>query len=128
MVTEALPYKEVLLYLLFLPGAAPDVARDDVTDSLKIADVKAEEVVRWRAAPVFLLCEIEGSEAGETPVPAGTRGIHGEDDVVVVLQEGDAVPQGDGSLPPAEIGLAGLIDEDGSGDGGGQSLCGEHTV
>ena len=77
----------------------------------KIANVEMLQVGRRRATPIFLLRKVKAREPKQAPVPPVPRGVHGEDNVIIVLEEGHPVAQGDGGLPPAEVGLAGLVEE-----------------
>ena len=80
--------------------------------SFKVSNVQMSELFwRW-VAPILLLSKIEAGEAGKPLVPAVPRGIHGHSDVGVVFEEGYAVSERDGCLPPAEVSLAGLVEDD----------------
>ena len=97
--------------LLVLPRNCPDAARNDMTNRLKIADVEVDELGRGRIAPELVSGEVEAGKAQESSLPAPTRGVHGNDGVGVVLQEGHAVSGAESNVPPAKIREAGSIDQ-----------------
>ena len=104
------------------------MARHYVAHNLEIHNVQMNEMIRGRAAPVLLLSEVEGSEAGEAPMPTLPRRVHGHKDIGVMLEERNSVSEGDGSFSPAEVSLAGLVDEDEADDRGSQPLGCEHPI
>ena len=61
--------------------------------------------------PEFAGGEIETRESREIIVPAMARGVHGQDKIAFMFQEGDSIPEKKSLVPPLEIFLAGLVDE-----------------
>ena len=99
-----------------------------MTNCFQIANLQPDELGCWRAAPELVVCEVEGCQARKTVVPAPSRRIHVQDNVMVVLQEGESIPGCEGGVPPAEVGLTGDVNQHGLVNRGCQPLCGEDLV
>ena len=114
--------------LFVLPSVSQDVARNHVANRFEIAYVEVDKLLRGRTTPELIRREIEDGEAGKTPVPARTGRVHGNDNIVVVLQEGHAIPEAEGGMPPPKIRETGGVDQNWTVDRRGQSFRGENSV
>ena len=115
-------------HLLLIPGWAPDVRRDDVTQSLEVANPEVTEMFRRRTVPVLVRGEVEAGKAREVVKPPVPAGVHRQSDVGLVHQEGDSIPCAQSGLPPAKVFLAGVIDQDLDVVGGRKAFVGEDSV
>ena len=89
--------------LFVFPGMTPDMTGHHVANGFQVADVEVDELWRWWSTPIFVSVEIKTSEARKSTLPASTRGVHCEDNVGCVFQEGNAVSSSEGSFPPDDV-------------------------
>ena len=79
--------------LMVVPGQAPEVSSDDVSQQLEISDVEVLEVGGRAAGDILVGGEVEYADAGETVVPSVGAGVLRDVDGGDEVQEGDTVSE-----------------------------------
>ena len=99
-----------------------------MTQGFEVTNVQRYIVRRGRAMPILASGKVETRETREVVCPAMARGVHGQGEIAIMLQEGDSVPEEKGLLPPFEVLSAGLINENRDLYGGGEPFCGKNST